>query len=238
MAKATAARGKKPASKKFKIRSRRESKAVRRERAAEIVRRLHDLYPDADCALTYSSPWELLVATILSAQCTDERVNKETPALFARYPTIDSMAAAGQEEMEEMVRRTGFFRNKARAIREAAAAVVEEFNGELPRDLDQLLTLRGVARKTANVVLGTAFGIPSGVVVDTHIGRLSQRLGLTRETTPEKIEQALIDLLDRDEWIFAGHAIIWHGRRICDARKPLCAECRLSDLCPSSTAGE
>ena len=237
MAKATARRGKKLASKKFKVRSWRESRATRRERIAEIVRRLHDLYPEADCALHYSSPWELLVATILSAQCTDERVNQETPALFARYPTIEAMAAAGQEDMEEMVRRTGFFRNKARAIREAAAAIVEEFGGELPRDLDHLLTLRGVARKTANVVLGTAFAIPSGVVVDTHIGRLSQRLGFTRETGPDKIETVLMALIDRDEWIFTGHALIWHGRRICDARKPLCSKCRLSDLCPSSTVG-
>jgi endonuclease-3 len=236
MAKATTRRSKKPAAKKFKTRSWRESRATQSERMDEIVRRLHELYPGADCALSYSSPWELLVATILSAQCTDERVNKETPALFARYPTIEAMAAAGQEEMEEMVRRTGFFRNKARAIREAAAAIVENFGGELPRDLDQLLTLRGVARKTANVVLGTAFGIPSGVVVDTHIGRLSQRLGLTKETSPEKIEQVLMELMDRDEWIFTGHAIIWHGRQVCDARKPLCSECRLSDICPSSIA--
>jgi endonuclease III len=221
---------------KFKLRSWREAKAKRRERVATIVDRLHRDYPDADCALTYSSPWELLVATILSAQCTDQRVNQETPALFARYPTIVEMAAAGQEEMEEMVRRTGFFRNKARAIREAAAVVVDEFDGELPRDIDSLLTLRGVARKTANVVLGTAFGIPSGVVVDTHIGRLSQRLGFTRETDPGKIEQALIALLERDEWIFTGHALIWHGRRVCDARKPDCAACQLRDLCPSSTA--
>ncbi len=223
---------------KFKIRSWREARAKRRARVAEIVTRLHRDYPDADCALTYSSPWELLVATILSAQCTDERVNQETPALFARYPTIAEMAAAGQEEMEEMVRRTGFFRNKARAIREAAAVVVDNFNGELPRDFDDLLTLRGVARKTANVVLGTAFGIPSGVVVDTHIGRLSQRLGFTKETDPGKVEQALIDLLKRDEWIFTGHALIWHGRRVCDARKPDCTACRLRDLCPSSTATE
>ncbi len=196
---------------KFKIRSWREARAKRRARVAEIVTRLHRDYPDADCALTYSSPWELLVATILSAQCTDERVNQETPALFARYPTIAEMAAA---------------------------VVVDNFNGELPRDFDDLLTLRGVARKTANVVLGTAFGIPSGVVVDTHIGRLSQRLGFTKETDPGKVEQALIDLLERDEWIFTGHALIWHGRRVCDARKPDCTACRLRDLCPSSTATE
>ena len=238
MAKATTGRARKSAGKKFKIRSWRESRARRRARVATIVQRLHRDYPDADCALTYSSPWELLVATILSAQCTDERVNQETPALFARYPTIEAMAAAGQEEMEEMVRRTGFFRNKARAIREAAAAIVNDFGGELPRDLDDLLTLRGVARKTANVVLGTAFNVPSGVVVDTHIGRLSQRLGFTRETGPEKIEQALIDLLEQDEWIFTGHALIWHGRRVCDARKPDCPACQLRDLCPSSTATE
>lgn len=197
--------------------------------------RLHTLYPDAECALSYSSPWELLVATILSAQCTDERVNKETPSLFARFPNVKAMAEASQEEVEELIRRTGFFRNKARAIREASISIVDNFDGELPQNMEDLLTLRGVARKTANVVLGTAFKIALGVVVDTHISRLSQRLGFTKETNTDKIEQVLINLIDQDEWIFVGHAIIWHGRRVCGARKPMCDNCTLSDLCPSST---
>ena len=225
-----------PKRKSFQVRRWRESKSKRRERAKEIVARLHDEYPDADCELNYSTPWELLVATILSAQSTDVRVNKETPALFARYPTIEAMAQASQEDMEEMVRRTGFYRNKARAVREAAAAVVENFGGEMPANMDDLLTLRGVARKTANVVLGTAFGIPSGVTVDTHVNRLSHRLDLSRQKSPEKIEQDLMDLLPQDEWIFAGHSLIWHGRRVCEARKPACNRCTLNDLCPSSAA--
>ena len=193
------------------------------------------LYPQAECALSYSSPWELLVATILSAQCTDERVNKETPGLFARFPNVKAMAEANQEEVEELVRRTGFFRNKARAIREAAISIVDNFDGELPQNMEDLLTLRGVARKTANVVLGTAFRIASGVVVDTHISRLSQRLGFTKEANTDKIERVLINLIDQDEWIFVGHAIIWHGRRVCGARRPMCNSCTLNDLCPSST---
>ena len=222
--------------KSFKVRRWRESKSRRRDRAGEIVARLHDEYPDADCELNYSTPWELLVATILSAQSTDVRVNIETPALFARYPTIESMAEAPQEDMEEMVRRTGFYRNKARAVREAAAAIVENFGGEMPANMDDLLTLRGVARKTANVVLGTAFGIASGITVDTHVNRLSHRLDLSRQKSPEKIEQDLMDLLPQEEWIFAGHSIIWHGRRVCEARKPACDRCALNDLCPSSAA--
>jgi endonuclease-3 len=228
---------KSPAKKKaFQVRTLRESKSKRQERAKEIVGRLHEEYPDADCELDYSSPWELLVATILSAQSTDVRVNKETPALFARYPTIKAMAEASQEDVEEMVRRTGFYRNKARAVRETAAIIVENFGAELPANMDDLLTLRGVARKTANVVLGTAFGIASGVTVDTHVNRLSHRLDLSRQNDPEKIEQDLMNLMPEEEWIFAGHAVIWHGRRVCDARKPACDRCTLSDLCPSSTA--
>ncbi len=225
-----------PAAKKFQIRRPRESKSKRRQRALEIVDRLHGEYPDANCELDYSTPWELLVATILSAQSTDVRVNKETPALFARYPTIKDMAESDQEEVEEMVRRTGFFRNKARAVREAAAAIMERYGGEMPSKMDDLLTLRGVARKTANVVLGTSFGIASGFVVDTHVHRLSQRLGLSRQDDPQKIEKVLMEILPKEEWIFTGHALIWHGRRVCDARKPACDRCTLSDICPSSTA--
>lgn len=233
---APARKSKRTVKAKFRVRRRRETKVQRRARAAEMVRRLHLEYPDADCALHYSSPWELLVATILSAQCTDKRVNQETPALFARYPSIRDMAEAAQEDVEELVRRTGFFRNKARALREAAATIVASFGGELPLDMDGLLTLRGVARKTANVVLGTAFGVPSGVVVDTHVHRLSHRLDLSREDDPDKIERDLMGLIPQDEWIFTGHALIWHGRRVCDARKPECDRCVLSDVCPSSTA--
>ncbi len=229
-----AARRKTRGSPKFRIRRWRESRAKRTARAAQIANRLRAGYPDADCALTYSSPWELLVATILSAQCTDERVNAETPALFARFPSPQSFAEADITEIEELVRRTGFFRNKARAIKESATALVEEFNGELPRTMEELLTLRGVARKTANVVLGTAFGIAAGVVVDTHVSRQSQRLGLTSRTDAPGIEKDLMGLLDRSEWVFFAHSLILHGRSVCKARRPLCGECALADVCPSA----
>ena len=219
---------------KFKIRRWRESRAKRAARTAEIVGRLHAGYPDADCALTYSSPWELLVATILSAQCTDERVNAETPALFARFPSPQSFAEADISEIEELVRRTGFFRNKARAIKESAIALVEEFDGRLPQTMEELLTLRGVARKTANVVLGTAFGIAAGVVVDTHVSRLSQRLGLTAKSDAPGIERDLMVLVDQPEWVFFGHALILHGRSVCKARRALCRECSLAEICPSA----
>ena len=229
-----AARRKRKPSPKFKIRRWRESRAKRAARSAEIVRRLHSSYPDADCALTYSSPWELLVATILSAQCTDERVNAETPALFARFPSPRSFAEADIAEIEELVRRTGFFRNKARAIKESAIVLVEQFDGRLPRTMDELLTLRGVARKTANVVLGTAFGIAAGVVVDTHVSRLSQRLGLTARTDAPGIEKDLMALVEQSEWVFLGHSLIQHGRAVCGARRALCGECPLADICPSA----
>lgn len=219
---------------KFKIRRWRESRAKRAARTAEIVGRLHAGYPDADCALTYSSPWELLVATILSAQCTDERVNAETPALFARFPSPQSFAEADISEIEELVRRTGFFRNKARAIKESAITLVEEFDGRLPQTMEELLTLRGVARKTANVVLGTAFGIAAGVVVDTHVSRLSQRLGLTAKSDAPGIERDLMVLVDQPEWVFFGHALILHGRSVCKARRALCGECSLAEICPSA----
>ena len=215
-----------------------ETESQRRDRLRIILDRLHAEYPDAACELNYSSPWELLVATILSAQRTDVRVNKETPALFAAYPNVHAMAEASQEEVEELVRRTGFFRNKARAIREAASAVVNNFDGVLPSNMDDLLTLRGVARKTANVVLGTAFGIASGVTVDTHVKRLSSRLDLSRHNNPEKTEQDLMKLMPMAEWIFTGHAIIWHGRRICDAKRPICKACVLNDLCPSAMTNQ
>ncbi len=218
----------------FKVRRWRESRAKRSARAAEIVGRLRSEYPDADCALTYSSPWELLVATILSAQCTDKRVNAETPALFARFSSPESFAEADITEIEELVRRTGFFRNKALAIKESAITVVEVYNGQLPRSMEDLLGLRGVARKTANVVLGTAFGVAVGVVVDTHVTRLSQRLGLTARTDAPGIEKDLMALVEQLEWVFLGHALILHGRAVCKARRANCAECVLADVCPSA----
>ncbi len=229
-----AARRKNSPASKFRIRRWRESRAKRSLRTADIVGRLHAEYPDADCALTFSSPWELLVATILSAQCTDERVNAETPALFARFPSPQSFAEADIAEIEELVRRTGFFRNKARAIKESAVALVEEFDGQLPQTMEDLLTLRGVARKTANVVLGTAFGIAAGVVVDTHVSRLSQRLGLTAKSDAPGIEKDLMALVDQSEWVFFGHSLILHGRSVCKARRALCGECSLADFCPSA----
>ncbi len=233
-----ASRKKAKGSATFKIRRWRESKTKRADRASVIVGLLREVYPDADCALEFSNAWELTVATILSAQCTDVRVNAETPALFARYPTIADYATADIAELEELVRRTGFFRNKARAIREAAITIGEEFGDELPQSMDELLRLRGVARKTANVVLGTAFGIASGIVVDTHVSRIAARLGLTAQSDPQKIEQDLVALIPQDQWIFFGHGVILHGRAICQARKPRCQSCRLSQLCPSAIATE
>ncbi|MBM4438353.1 MAG: endonuclease III [Actinobacteria bacterium] len=213
----------------------RETKAARQARAAEIVRRLHLAFPDAAAELDFQAPFQLLIAVILSAQTTDVAVNKVTPELFARYPTPAALAAAGQAEVEAIVHATGFFRSKARAIRETAAQLVRDFDGEVPRTMEGLLRLRGVARKTANVVLGEAFRLPTGIVVDTHVKRLSQRLGLSVQTDPVKIERDLMAMAPQDEWIFAGIALIWHGRRVCDARRPACERCTLNDVCPSST---
>jgi len=204
--------------------------------ARTVVRRLHGEYPDCRCALTHANPYELIVATILSAQCTDEMVNKVTPALFRRYPTPVALAKARQPAVEKLIKSTGFFRNKARNIIGMAKKVVADFGGHVPRTMDELLTLPGVARKTANVVLGVAFGLAEGVVVDTHVRRLSQRLGLTREEDPARIERDLMKVLPRSDWIDIGHLLIWHGRRVCKARKPLCERCILRDRCPSSTA--
>jgi len=204
------------------------------ERIDEIIRRLHRAYPDAICALDHNNAFELLVATILSAQCTDERVNKVTPALFARYPTPLAFAEADITELEQAVHSTGFYRNKAKNIKTAAQRLVQVYGGEVPTSMDELLTLAGVARKTANVVLGTAFGIADGVVVDTHVRRLSNRLGLTTHDDPEKIERDLMVLLPRTEWVGFAHRLILHGRQICDARKPNCALCTLNELCPSA----
>ena len=203
-------------------------------RTKKIIRLLKREYPQAACSLNYSNPLELLVATILSAQCTDERVNQLTPELFRKYPKCDAYLKVSQSELEQDIRPTGFYRNQARAIQGACRLIKEQHAGSVPAELEKLLELPGVARKTANVVLGNAFGIASGVVVDTHVSRLSQRLALSKETQPEKIERDLISLVPRTDWILFPHLMIAHGRKICKARTPLCAECILERLCPSS----
>ena len=206
----------------------------RAERLSTILAALDARFPAATCALHHDDAWQLLVATILSAQCTDERVNKVTPGLFAKYPTPRDFAAANQEELARDIYSTGFFNNKAKSVIGAAKAILERFGGEIPRDIDAFLTVPGVARKTANVVLGTAYGIASGVVVDTHVARISQRLDLTRETAPEKIEQDLMKQVPRDRWILFSHQLIHFGRQICEARKPKCGECPIEKLCYAS----
>jgi endonuclease-3 len=206
------------------------------ERLPEIIRLLRLLHPDATCALDYQNPLQLLVATILSAQCTDERVNKVTPGLFARYPTAQALAEADREELEQIIHSTGFFRNKAKNVQEACRRIVLEYGGEVPNNMADLLSLAGVARKTANVVLGNCYGIADGVVVDTHVKRLAERLGLSAHTDPEKIERDLMALAPQAEWIDLSHLLIFHGRRVCDARKPRCGECPLSPLCPFANA--
>ena len=212
----------------------RESKKARTERAQEIFRLLHEEYPDAHCELDHRDAFELSVATILSAQTTDERVNMVTPGLFERYPDARALAEADQSEVEEIIRSTGFFRNKARNIIGFADALVSEHDGDIPRNLEELHAMPGVGRKTANVILGNAFDINEGVVVDTHVKRLSDRLGFTREKTPEKVERDLMPLFPREDWTLLSHLLIWHGRRVCDARKPACERCVVSHLCPSS----
>jgi endonuclease III len=200
-------------------------------RVAALLGILDRSYPGATTALHHENPLQLLVATILSAQCTDERVNQVTPALFARWPDAASLAAAPQAELETMIRSTGFFRNKARSIRECCADIVARHGGEVPRTMEALLELRGVGRKTANVVLGNAYGVP-GIVVDTHVQRLSRRLGLTRETDPVKIEFALMPVVPRERWTLFSHWLILHGRQVCAARKPRCSMCALAPHCP------
>src|SRR5258706_16383101 len=189
------------------------------------------MYPGATCALQHSNPWELLVATILSAQCTDKRVNQVTPGLFRKYPTIQDFANAGQEELAREIRSTGFFNNKAKSVIGAARKILADFGGEVPREMDALLSVPGAARKTANVVLGCAFGIASGIVVDTHVQRISQRLDLTKEAEPIKIEKDLMKVIPKEKWILFSHQIIHHGRALCVARNPKCAECRIAPLC-------
>lgn len=203
------------------------------ERIANILADLRKAHPGATCALLHTSPWELLVATILSAQCTDARVNMVTPTLFKHFPTPAAMATASLPEIEELIRTTGFFRNKAKSISGAAKGVVERFGGQVPRTMDELLTLPGVARKTGNVVLGVAYGIADGIVVDTHVLRLSRRLQLTANTEPKKVEQDLVKVIPKDRWIDFSHELILHGRQICIARKPRCADCTLEPECDS-----
>ena len=215
-------------------RAARESAGGRRERAGRVFARLQAAYPEAHCELDHASPFQLLVATILSAQCTDKRVNLVTPALFRRAPDAAALARLDQATVEALVKSTGFYRNKARNLIACASALVDDHGGEVPRDLESLRKLPGVGRKTANVVLGNAFGMNEGVVVDTHIGRLSRRLGFTRHTDPEKVVRDLMALFPRSEWTLLAHVLIWHGRRRCGARRPDCAGCEVREWCPSA----
>lgn len=218
-------------SKKFAAPVKPKTAAARKERLNRILAILEKTYPNATCALHHEGPWQLLVATILSAQCTDKRVNEVTPGLFRKYPTIEDFARVSHAELAQNIRTTGFFNNKARSVIGAAQKVLSDFHGEVPRTIEELLTVPGAARKTANVVLGTAFGIAAGVVVDTHVQRISQRLDLTHETEPKGIEQDLMKIIPQDHWISFSHEIILHGRALCIARKPKCAECPLNELC-------
>lgn len=208
-----------------------ETKIERQQRAQKIVKRLKRYYPDAKCALEYEADWQLLLATILSAQCTDERVNQVTRRLFQKYPTLADIAAASLEALEQEVRPTGFFRNKARSLKTCAQKICSEFAGEVPAKIEDLVGLPGVGRKTANVVLGNAFHIASGVVVDTHVGRLSRRLGLTSARDPVRVEEELCAILPKSQWVQFSHELIFHGRQVCKARKPACETCFLEDLC-------
>jgi len=208
-----------------------KTKVEREARVREILKHLDEMYGEVTCALHHNSPWELLVATILSAQCTDKRVNEVTPGLFAKYPTPKDFAAARQETLAADIRSTGFFNNKAKSVIGAAKKIVGEFGGAVPKTMEQLLTVPGAARKTANVVLGTAYGIAVGIVVDTHVQRVSRRLDLTKQEDPVKIEQDLLKIIPREKWILFSHQVIHHGRALCVARKPKCAECRISPVC-------
>ncbi len=212
----------------------RETPGELKKRAAEIVARLKRLYPEARTALDHSSPFELLISTILSAQCTDERVNMVTPGLFKRYPTASDFAGASTPELESMIRSTGFFRSKAKSVINASKELVRTHGGQVPDTMEELVRLPGVGRKTANVVLGNFFGKAEGVVVDTHVARLSGRLGFSKEESPEKIETDLMEILPRKDWIPIGNLLILHGRKVCQARKPKCPECQVKELCPSA----
>ncbi len=203
------------------------------DRIAAILKALDEAYPNVECALTHRSPWELLVATILSAQCTDVRVNTVTPELFRRFPTPAAMAKASLPELEALIRTTGFYHNKAKSIQGAARKIVADFAGQVPQTLDELITIPGAARKTANVVLGVCFGKAEGVVVDTHVFRIARRLGLAQGDTPQKVEQELMRVIPQNRWIGFSHQIIHHGRQVCEARKPKCDRCNLEQLCHS-----
>lgn len=205
--------------------------AERKERVAKILKLLDEMYPDATCALIHNGPWQLLVATILSAQCTDKRVNEVTPGLFKKYPAVDDFAHASQAELANDIRSTGFFNNKSKSVIGAAKRLLADFGGAVPRTIEELLTVPGAARKTANVVLGTAYGIASGIVVDTHVQRVSRRLDFTKQSEPPKIEKDLMKIIPKEKWILFSHQIIHHGRALCIARKPKCAECRIEPLC-------
>jgi len=213
-----------------------ETHEQRSARAQEIMARLRRMYPDARCSLNFSTPHELLVATVLSAQCTDERVNQVTATLFKKYRSPQEFADADLAELEQDIKSTGFYRNKAKLVRDGARMIVERFSGEVPRSMAELTTIPGAARKTANVVLGNAYGVVDGVVVDTHVGRVSRRLELTSNEDPVKVEQDLMRLLPQDDWLDFSHCVIYHGRAICQARKPLCEQCDLLDICPTGQA--
>jgi endonuclease-3 len=233
------ARGSKPASRNPKAGAsvarplQSKAKGTNPQRVRAILQKLDQAYPDVTCALVHENPFQLLISTILSAQCTDVRVNQVTKTLFTKYRTPKDFAYADPNELEQDIRPTGFFRNKTKSIMGASKKILEEFGGEVPRTMQEVLTLPGAARKTANVVLGTAFGIASGVVVDTHVARLSARLDLSRHTDPRKIEQDLMSIIPQEKWILFSHQLIWHGRQICQARKPRCADCNLERLCYS-----
>ncbi|MGO9775719.1 MAG: endonuclease III [Terracidiphilus sp.] len=223
----------KPLAVKPKATARKVNRALAPNRIAAILRALDEAYPRVECALTHRSPWELLVATILSAQCTDVRVNLVTPELFRRFPTPRKMAKATLPQLETLIRTTGFFRNKAKSIQGAARKIVADFGGQVPQTLAELVTIPGAARKTANVVLGVAYGKAEGVVVDTHVFRIARRLGLAKGETPEKVEQELMRILPQSRWIDFSHELIHHGRQVCEARKPKCDRCNLEQLCTS-----
>ena len=212
----------------------RETKVQKKERTEQIIKLLKRAHPDAHCALNHANPFELLIATILSAQCTDERVNIVTADLFRKYRKPADYLKVRDTELQQDIKTTGFFRNKTKSIQGSCKMLVEEFGGQVPKTMDELLELPGVARKTANVVLGVAYGIAAGIVVDTHVGRLSHRLGLTKQKDAVKIEQDLIALVPKKDWIIFSHLLIFHGRRVCKARRPLCEECVVEKLCPSS----
>jgi endonuclease-3 len=222
-----------PAPRKSPVKTPALGRGTNPARVRAILKKLDEAYPTATCALVHKNPFQLLISTILSAQCTDVRVNEVTAKLYPKYPTPEAFAYANPSELEKDIRPTGFFRNKTKSIMGASKKIIDEHHGQVPKTMEELLTLPGVARKTANVVLGTAFGIASGIVVDTHVQRLSGRLDLTKNTDPKKIEQDLMKVIPRERWISFSHQLIWHGRQICVARKPRCIECSLEPLCYS-----